>query len=181
MLLYGLPPDDSADNGAAAEAPDDGLTAHQRAAAAVGGALEALLPALDANDDGKLRAAVALFNSVLSSVVALCGGEPGDDAAGEGGLAVGVDLQYWAVEVVERLMEVVRTLQAHEGAAGGDDGCVLTPLGTSPLAAGPQFTVLALLAARMNACRTQVDVAEWRVHSRSHACGPVVHAQDGLQ
>lgn len=125
MLLYGLPQDDSADAAAAAGTAGDGLTPHQRAAGAVGSALEALLPALDANDDGKLRAAVALFNSVLCSVVALRDGEVDSDAASNGGLAVGVDLRYWAVEVVERLMEVAGTLQAHEGATGGDDGCEL--------------------------------------------------------
>lgn len=142
MLLYGLPPDDEPPGDGAAVPADDGMTSQQRAAAAVGAALEALVPALDANDDGKLRAAVAFFNSTFCSVVALCSDDPcaalsgtaeaapggagadaGEGGGGEEGLPVGIDLQYWAVEVVERLMEVARTLQAHEGAGGGDDGC----------------------------------------------------------
>eukprot|EP00892_Ulva_mutabilis_P011637 jgi/Ulvmu1/8846/UM049_0027.1 len=130
MLLHGLPLDPESPDTAPGATTDNKAAQHARAAAAVGSALEALLPAVDANDDGKLRVTLAFFNSVFCSVVALRSDNPAGGAAalggvGEagGGLPVGMDLRYWAVELVERLVEVARMLQGHEGAAGGtDDG-----------------------------------------------------------
>ena len=133
MLLHGLPADAEASD----PGPDDKPSQHRRAAATVGAALEALLPAVDANDDGKLRVAVAFFNSVFCSVVALRSDDPGSAGNGAGaGLAVGIDLRYWAVELVERLAEVARTLQPHEGASGAaEEGCVESRFPPTPFRA----------------------------------------------
>lgn len=70
-----VPPPPGADTGADGEAGAEGAAA----AALVAEALLAVLPGIDANDEGKTSAVLHLYASVLSSVPRLRGAGDGDD------------------------------------------------------------------------------------------------------
>jgi hypothetical protein len=130
MLLHGLPPRTD-ESGAAV--PDGAASPHARAGLFLGRAMELLLPALDANDEEKLAAALSFYTSIFSSCVALVGTEaPGGDngtagaradvAAKRGAVEVGIDLDSFACDLLRRLFMAVDTLQSgKEGVSMGDD------------------------------------------------------------
>lgn len=139
MLLHGLPPrkDESG-----ADVPDGAPTPRHRAARWLGRAMELLLPAVDANDDDKLMAAVSFYTSVFSNCVALKGSESaalmdsdiagldrhsvdlGDEHSDQGRAAVdlGIDVKVFACEFLQRIFAAVDTLASgKEGAHMGDE------------------------------------------------------------
>ena len=93
LLLAGLPPRQDVASGDLM--PDDFTSPQRRAAAFIGAAMEQLLPAVDANDEEKLLAALTFYNAVFSAVTGLRGAEsaglPEDGAAAASGELAAMD------------------------------------------------------------------------------------------
>jgi hypothetical protein len=89
--------------------------------------MERLLPALDANDEDKLFAALSFYTSVFSSCVALVGLESAERMQ-EGTLDVGIDLVAFVREFLQRLFAAVDTLRSGKEGAGAvdEDTCALS-------------------------------------------------------
>jgi hypothetical protein len=107
------------------------MTPQQHACLHIGQLMELLVPAVDANDEDKLTAALSFFNSVFYSTVKLCSKSPlqtepaatSSSAPSDGveGLPLGIDLESWALELVQRLVHVGHTLEGSNQAAGNTD------------------------------------------------------------
>jgi hypothetical protein len=65
LLLYGLPASEDLGELAGLAATETSITPQQRACMHVGRLMEALLPAIDANDEAKMDVALCFFNAVL--------------------------------------------------------------------------------------------------------------------
>lgn len=117
MLVHGLP---ALADGAGDVVADGAASPHERARFEIGRAMELLLPALDANDEDKLLAALSFYTAVFGACTAL----EGPRGSGEG-VNLGIDLVAFVQELLQRLFAAVDTLQSGKESTGmGDDeGC----------------------------------------------------------
>ena len=115
------------------------ITPQQHACLHIGEVMQRLVPAVDANDEEKLTEALNFFNSVFYSSVKLSSRSPLDAESGASstsaptngvaGLPLGIDLVSWAVELIDRLVHIGKTLEGSREAVGNtDDAYVISPL-----------------------------------------------------
>ena len=80
----------------------------------------ALLPGIDANDEGKTEAVLHLYTSVLASVPSL---EQGEDGGGKypGGIVLPLYAEEWSEELLSRLLALIENIDTGPGANRGAD------------------------------------------------------------
>lgn len=129
LLIHGLP--DTEELGEFSLAAGIDMTPQQHACLHVGQLMELLVPAVDANDEDKLTEALNFYNSVFYSTVKISSKSPLDNetsassstAADEdvAGLPLGIDLESWALELINRLVHIGHTLEGSREAVGNTD------------------------------------------------------------